>query len=38
MSWNHYPPVARELRPAGQSQPGKPKSCSSEERILGFCT
>jgi uncharacterized protein len=38
--WTYYPPVARELRAciAGQSQPAKPKSCSSEERILGFCT
>ena len=38
--WTYYPPVARELRAciAGQSQPAKPKSCTSEERILGFCT
>lgn len=38
--WTYYPPVARELRAciAGKTQPAKPKSCSSEERILGFCT
>ena len=38
--WTYYPPTARELRSciAAKSQPPKAKSsCSSEERILGFC-
>jgi len=37
--WTYYPPTARELRAcvAGRTQAPKQKSCSPEERILGFC-
>jgi TRAP transporter TAXI family solute receptor len=37
--WTYYGPTARELRAciAARGQPAKPKSCSPEERILGFC-
>ena len=38
--WTYYPPTAREMRSciaAKSQQAAKPKSCSSEERILGFC-
>jgi TRAP transporter TAXI family solute receptor len=38
--WTYYPPTARELRSciAGKAQAAKPKTCTPEERILGFCT
>jgi TRAP transporter TAXI family solute receptor len=38
--WTYYPPTARELRSciAAKGQAAKPKTCSPEERILGFCT
>ena len=38
--WTYYPPTARELRSciAGKTQAAKPKTCTPEERILGFCT
>ena len=39
--WTYYPPTTRELRTciAAKTQPPvKPKTCSPEEKVLGFCT
>ena len=38
--WTYYPPTAREIRNClAQKSGAKPlKRCSSEEKILGFCT
>ena len=38
--WTYYPPTAREIRNClAQKSGAKPlKPCSSEEKILGFCT
>ena len=38
--WTYYPPTARELRAciAAKTQAAKPaKTCSPEEKVLGFC-
>ena len=38
--WTYYPPTTRELRSciAARAQAAKPKTCSPEEKVLGFCT
>jgi hypothetical protein len=38
--WIYYPPTTRELRSciAAKTQAAKPRTCSPEEKVLGFCT
>ena len=38
--WTYYPPTTREIRNcvAARAKVPRPKACSAEERILGFCT